>query len=172
MDIRAAQRPLKDRYRADPATARVTLTARGIEEEAPVACSVDLGRAVYQAQAHAGVGGDGTAACSGDLLLGALAACAQITCQMVAAAMGIPTQRIEAVAEGDLDLRGTLGTPGVPVGFQSVRLRLEVAAPEATGEQLAALEEKTERYCVVAQTLLQPPDLDVSLVAPAAGRGS
>ena len=98
------------------------------------------------------------AACSGDLLLGALAACAQLTCQMVATAMGIPTQRIEVVAEGDLDLRGTLGiAKDVPVGFEQIRVWLAVEAPEATEEQLAALREKTEQYCVVLQTLTQPP---------------
>lgn len=109
MDIRAMQRPLKDRYRQDPATSRITLTARGGQADAPIACSVDLGRAIYNAQAHQGVGGAGTGACSGDLLLGALAACAQITCQMVAAAMGIPTEGIDVRVEGDLDLQGTLG---------------------------------------------------------------
>ncbi|MGZ4399848.1 MAG: OsmC family protein [Gaiellaceae bacterium] len=165
MDLRAVQRPLKDGYKADPASARLTLSARGVQDDAPISCSVDLGRAIYAAQAHAGVGGAGTGACSGDLLLGALSACAQITCQMVAAAMDIPTQKIEAVVEGDLDLRGTLGTPEVPVGFQAIRLRLEVVAPEASAEQLAALAEKTERYCVVAQTLLQPPEVEFALVA-------
>jgi uncharacterized OsmC-like protein len=91
----------------------------------PVACSVDIGRAIYQAEAHRGVGGAGTGACSGDLLLGALATCAQITCQMVAAAMGIPTERIEVTVEGDLDLRGTLGiSKDVTVGFESIHLHL------------------------------------------------
>ncbi len=163
MDLRAAQRPLKDRYRRDPTAARITLHARGSEAGAPVACSVDLGRAVYAAQAHSGVGGSGTAACSGDLLLGALAACAQLTCQMVAAALGIRTARIEVVVEGELDLRGTLGiSKEVPVGFQDIRLRFEIDAPDATPEQLAALQEKTELYCVVMQTLRQPPPITVT----------
>src|SRR6188508_3486523 len=109
MDLRALQRPLKEQYRADPTTSRITLQARGTQTDAPISCSVDLGRAIYDAQAHAGVGGAGTGACSGDLLLGALAACAQITCQMVATAMGIPTEHIEVTVEGDLDLSGTLG---------------------------------------------------------------
>src|SRR3954470_22448705 len=109
MDLRTVQRPLKDQYRADPTTSRITLQARGSQTDAPIACSVDLGRAIYDAQAHTGVGGAGTGACSGDLLLGALAACAQITCQMVAAAMGIPTEKIDVTVEGDLDLAGTLG---------------------------------------------------------------
>jgi uncharacterized OsmC-like protein len=121
---------------------------------------VDIGRAVYEAEAHAGVGGMGTAACSGDLLLGALAACAQITCQMVASAMNIPTEKIEAVAEGDLDLAGTMGiSKEVPVGFENVRLTLQIKAPEATTEQLNSLQEKTEQYCVVMQTLTHPPNL-------------
>src|SRR5688500_3076269 len=158
MDLRALQRPLKDRYRADPTSSRITLRARGTQTDAPISCSVDLGRAIYDAQAHAGVGGAGTGACSGDLLLGALAACAQITCQMVATAMGIPTRRIEVIVEGDLDLRGTLGIArDVPIGFESIRTRFEIDAPEATPEQLAALREKTEQYCVVMQTLTQPP---------------
>src|SRR5215207_2874357 len=95
MDLRATQAPLKERYREDPETARVTLSADGSAAGAPISCSVDLGRAIYEAQAHVGVGGAGTAACSGDLLLGALAACAQLTCQMVATAMGLDTERIE-----------------------------------------------------------------------------
>ncbi len=109
LDIRSLQKPLKDQYRQDPASSVITLTARGTQTDAPISCSVDLGRQIYQAQAHKGVGGAGTGACSGDLLLGALAACAQITCQMVAAAMGIPTEGIDVTVEGDLDLKGTLG---------------------------------------------------------------
>ena len=162
MDLRTLQRPLKDQYRADPSTARITLQARGTQTDAPISCSVDLGRAIYDAQAHSGVGGAGTGACSGDLLLGALAACAQITCQMVATAMGIPTRRIEVTVEGDLDLRGTLGIArDIPIGFESIRTRFEIDAPDATPEQLAALQEKTEQYCVVMQTLKQPPALEM-----------
>ncbi len=160
MDLRSIQRPLKEKYRSEPGASRITLRARGGQTDTPIACSVDIGRAIYEAQAHSGVGGVGTAACSGDLLLGALAACAQITCQMVAEAMGVPTRRIEAVVEGDLDLRGTLGiSKEVPVGFESIRLRLDIDAPEATGQQLSALREKTEQYCVVLQTLARPPAL-------------
>ena len=163
-DVRSVQRPLKERYRGDPSAAQITLSARANEASAPTACSVDVGRAIQEAYAHAGVGGSATGACSGDLLLGALAACAQITCQLVAAAMGVPTNRIEVVAEGDLDLRGTLGVADdVPVGFERIRLRLEIDAPEATEEQLALLQEKTERYCVVMQTLVRPPALSVEL---------
>jgi uncharacterized OsmC-like protein len=160
MDLRSLQKPLKDQYRSDPSASRITLRAKGAQTDAPVSCSVDIGRAVYHAEAHKGVGGAGAGACSGDLLLGALAACAQITCQMVAAAMGITTERIEVTVEGDLDLRGTLGiSKDVPVGFESVRLHFDVAAPTATPEQIAGLREKTEQCCVVMQTLMRPPKL-------------
>src|ERR671936_57229 len=116
MDLKSVQKPLKEKYRSQPASSRITLTAKGAQTDVPIACSVDIGRAVYDAQAHKGVGGAGTSACSGDLLLGALAACAQITCQMVAAAMGIPIRNVEIFVEGDLDLRGTLGvSKDVPV---------------------------------------------------------
>src|ERR1700719_4041947 len=131
MDIRSVQKPLKDEYRKDPNKSRITLTARGGQTETPIACSVDIGRTIYQAQAHTGVGGTGTAACSGDLLLGALAACAQITCQMVATAMGIPFKQIEVEVEGDLDLRGTLGlSKDVPVGFETIHLHFDIDAPQ------------------------------------------
>jgi uncharacterized OsmC-like protein len=160
VDIRSLQKPLKEQYRTDPGASKITIRAKGGQTDAPIACSVDIGRAIYEAQAHQGVGGAGSGACSGDLLLGALAACAQITCQMVAAAMGIPTERIEVVVEGDLDLRGTLGiAKDVPVGFESIQLHFDVAAPKATPEQLHALREKTEQYCVVMQTLMKPPRL-------------
>src|SRR5947208_16484320 len=130
MDLRTTQAPLKEGYRADPEKARIRLSARAAEGDAPVACSVDVGRAIQQAQAHPGVGGPGTGACSGDLLLGALAACAQVTTQMVATSMGIPFERIEVVVEGDLDLRGTLGVAReVPGGFAAIRLRSEIDAP-------------------------------------------
>jgi len=161
MDLRTLQKPLKDKYRAQPKSSRITLTAKGAEAGAPIACSVDIGRAVYEAQAHSGVGGAGTAACSGDLLLGALAACAQVTCQMVATAMGVPTKSIAVTVEGDLDLSGTLGiSREVPVGFESIRLKFDVDAPDATPDQLRALAEKTEQYCVVMQTLSKPPAIE------------
>jgi uncharacterized OsmC-like protein len=160
MDIKSVQKPLKEQYRNDPTTSLVTLTAKGGQTETPLSCSVDIGRAIYQAEAHKGVGGAGSGACSGDLLLGALSACAQITCQMVAAAMGIPAEKIEVTVEGDLDLRGTLGIDkNLPVGFQRIQLRFNIVAPQATPDQLRALREKTEQYCVVMQTLLQPPSL-------------
>lgn len=161
MDIRSLQKPLKNQYRQDPASSVITLTARGTQTDVPISCSIDLGRQIYRAQAHKGVGGAGTGACSGDLLLGALAACAQITCQMVAAAMGIPTEGIDVTVEGDLDLKGTLGvSKEVPVGFQSIRAIFDIRAPQATPEQLSALREKTEQYCVVMQTLLHPPGIE------------
>ncbi len=161
MDIRSLQKPLKERYRSDPGASRITLRATGSQTGTPVACSVDIGRAIYQAQAHAGVGGAGTAACSGDLLLGALAACAQITCQMVAAAMGVPVESVNVTVEGDLDLSGTLGvSKTVPVGFEEIRARFDISARQATPEQLRALRDKTEQYCVVMQTLLKPPKVE------------
>jgi len=161
MDLREKQKPLKDRYREEPDAAKITLTARGSEGDEAVACSVDLGRAIQEAQAHVGVGGPGTAACSGDLLLGALAACAQVTCQMVATSMGIETESINVTVEGDLDLRGTLGVSReANVGFDAIRVSFDVEAPGASEEELASLIEKTERYCTVLQTLRNPPPIE------------
>ena len=152
------QKGLKKKYRSEPGSSRITLEAKASQQDTPVSCSVDIGRAVYESQAHAGVGGAGTAACSGDLLLGALAACAQVTCQMVAEAMGIETERIEVTVEGELDLAGTLGiSKDVPVGFESIRTTFDIEAPGATEEELNTLRRKTEQYCVVFQTLTRPP---------------
>ncbi len=163
MDIRSLQKPLKDQYRREPASSRITITAKGNETATPLSCSVDIGRALYEAQAHTGVGGAGTAACSGDLLIGALAACAQLTCQLVAKAMGVPTRHIEVTIQGDMDLQGTLGlSKEVPVGFQAIRAKFDIDAPEATPEQLKALQEKTEQYCVVFQTLVRPPKIETT----------
>jgi len=165
MDLRSTQAPLKDRYRSEPQAAQITLTARASEQEGPTACSVDLGRAIQEAQAHVGVGGAGTAACSGDMLLGALAACAQLTCQMVATAMEIDAERIEVVVDGDLDLRGTLGVDReVPAGFAAIRVRFEVDAPGEPSERIDSLITKTERYCTVLRTLLEPPPIERSVV--------
>ncbi len=161
MDIRSLQKPLKEKYRSEPGSSRITLTAKGGQTDTPLSCSVDIGRAIYQAEAHKGVGGAGTAACSGDLLLGALAACAQLTCQLVATAMGVPTQHIEVVVDGDMDLSGTLGiSKDVEVGFEAIRVKFDIDAPQATPEQLKSLQEKTEQYCVVFQTLVRPPKID------------
>jgi uncharacterized OsmC-like protein len=167
MDIRSLQKPLKERYRRDPESSRITLTAKGAETSTPLACSVDIGRAIYNPEAHKGVGGTGTAACSGDLLLGALAACAQLTCQLVATAMGVPVQHIEVMVSGDLDLQGTLGiSKEVPVGFEAIRVQFNLDAPQATAEQLRTLREKTEQYCVVLQTMLHPPRIATRWSAP------
>src|SRR2546423_1231369 len=164
MDLRSVQRPLKEKYRSDPDASRITLSAQGGQTATPMACSVDIGRAIYQAQAHSGVGGAGTAACSGDLLVGALAACAQLTCQMVATAMGLEVRSIETTVESDLDLRGTLGLDrDVGAGFWALRLRFVVDAPGASEDDLDALLRKTERYCTVAQTLMSPPGLSVEM---------
>lgn len=163
MDIRSLQKPLKEQYRREPASSRITVSAKGSETATPLACSVDIGRAIYQAEAHQGVGGSGMAACSGDLLMGALAACAQVTCQLVAKAMGVPTKKIEVTVSGDMDLQGTLGiSKEVPVGFAAIRVQFQIEAPEATAEQLKALREKTEQYCVVLQTMEHPPKIETS----------
>ena len=161
MDVRSLQKPLKEQYRREPASSQITLTAKGSQTNTPLGCSIDIGRAIYQAEAHNGVGGPGSAACSGDLLLGALAACAQLTCQLVATAMGVPTKRIEVTVSGELDLQGTLGmSKTVPVGFETINVKFDIDAPQATSEQLQALHEKTEQYCVVLQTLLKPPKIE------------
>lgn len=118
------------------------------------------------AQAHQAVGGPGTGACSDDLLLGALAACARITCHMVASAMGIEPRRIEVAVEGDLELRRTLGVDrDAQVGFEAIRLRLEVKAPDASADELEGLRVKTERYCTGLQTSTQPPAIAAEVVA-------
>ena len=160
MDIRSLQKPLKEQYRRDPESSRITLTAKGTETATPLACSVDIGHAIHQAEAHKGVGGTGTAACSGDLLIGALAACAQLTCQLVATAMGVPTRHIEVTVSGDMDLQGTLGiSKEVAVGFEAIHVQFNLDAPQTTAEQLRTLQEKTEQYCVVLQTMLHPPEI-------------
>jgi uncharacterized OsmC-like protein len=150
------QKPLKEKYRSEPGSSRITLRARGSQTDAPISCPVDIGRAVYEAQAHA---------CSGDLLLGPLAACARVTCQMVAEAMRIETERIEVEVEGDLDLAGTLDvSKDAPVGFERIRTRFGIVAPDATEEQLEGLRRKTEQYCSVFQTLVRPPELETEWV--------
>ena len=162
MDLRSVQKPLKDKYRSEPESSKITMSAKSSQTDTPVSCSVDIGRAVYAAEAHAGVGGAGTAACSGDLLLGALAACAQVTCQMVAEAMGIETRKIEVTAEGEMDLAGTLGiSKEAPVGFERITTHFDIEAPDASDEQLENLRKKTEQYCVVMQTLKDAPELEV-----------
>ena len=163
MDLRAIQKPLKEKYRSDPDSSRITLRAHSDQADTPIACSIAVGEKILEAQAHSGVGGPGTAACSGDLLLGALAACAQLTCQLVATAMGIPFKHIRVEVEGEMDLSGTLGiSKEVPVGFQNIHARFDINAPDATPDQLAALKEKTEQYCVVMQTLVNPPTIQTT----------
>lgn len=158
MTLREIQEPIKARYRTEPGAAQITLRATGTMADGAMSCSVDLGRALYAARAHPGVGGSGSAACSGDLLLGALAACAQLTCQMVAANMGLEGVAVSVTVEGDLDLRGTLGTADVPVGFEAIRVRFGLSG-DVPAERLDKLKERTERYCVVLQTLLAPPPI-------------
>src|SRR6185503_637136 len=109
MDLRAIQKPLKEKYRSDPNSSRITLRAQSDQTDTPIACSIEVGEKILEAQAHSGVGGPGTAACSGDLLLAALAGCAQLTCQLVATAMCIPFEHIRVEVEGEMDLSGTLG---------------------------------------------------------------
>ena len=168
MSLREIQQPIKDRYRDEPDAARITLRATGASLEGAMSCSVDIGRALYEAEAHPGVGGPGSAACSGDLLLGALAACAQLTCQMVAANMGLANMSISVSVEGDLDLRGTLGTPDIPVGFEAIRVQFAMDG-DIEPDRLERLKDRTERYCVVLQTLLSPPTIDSHWVVSRGG---
>jgi len=159
-DLRSIQKPLKDQFRASPQSAQIMLVARGRQTTSPLVCLVDVGNTVYQAEAHQGVGGAGMAVSSGDLFLAALAACAQITCQMVAASMGMPVDEIGVTVEGDLDLRGALGiSPDAPVGFEEIRVYFDVKAPQATEDQQHKLRERTEQHCLVMQTLLRSPTI-------------
>lgn len=156
IDLRAEQDPLKSAYEQRPEAARITLTATGSGQDDVRACRVDIGRAIYAAELHEGAGGPGAGACSGDLLLGALAACAQLTAQAVAANFGVDVD-IAVEASGDLDLRGTQGVDkDIPVGFEEIRLDISVDG-ELDADTEAALQRVTERYCVVFQTLVSPP---------------
>ena len=159
--LRAVQAPLKERYRADPSAAVVTLRAEG-RVGAGVTCSVETGRALVEAGLHPATGGSGASACSGDMLLQALAACAGVTLAAVATAKGIALAAGVVRAEGDLDFRGTLGVDReAPVGFRAIRLafELESDADDAALDELIAI---TERYCVVLQTLRATPPVEVS----------
>ncbi|MPY94189.1 MAG: OsmC family peroxiredoxin [Acidimicrobiia bacterium] len=159
--LRALQSPFKDRYRVEPEAAVVTLTAEGELGEG-VSCSVETGRALVEAGLHPATGGDGLAACSGDMLLQALAACAGVTLRAVSTSLGITVHRGTVHVDGDLDFRGTLGVDKeAPVGFTDIRLRFDLET-DADEEQLATLQRLTERYCVVYQTLLHTPPIDVS----------
>jgi uncharacterized OsmC-like protein len=160
--LRAMQEPFKNRYREDPGAAMVTLRADGDLEGDGLACSVQTGQALVRAGLHPATGGDGLAACSGDMLLQALVACAGVTLRAVATALDIPLDGGSVHAEGDLDFRGTLGVSrDAPVGFGEIRLRFELDT-DATDDQLDALLRLTERYCVVYQTLARSPRLSVA----------
>jgi uncharacterized OsmC-like protein len=160
--LRASQSPLKDRYRAEPEAALVTLCAEG-ELGDGIACSVHTGRAIAEAGLHPASGGDGSLLCSGDMLLEALVACAGVTLRAVATSLEIPIRAGTVRAEGEIDFRGTLGVDrDAPVGFRSVRLSFEIDS-DADQEQLNTLERLTERYCVVYQTLAGSPVLSTSL---------
>jgi uncharacterized OsmC-like protein len=162
-DLRALQAPLKQQYRDDPARAVVTLKASGRLDGAGVSCRVETGRVIVEAGLHPATGGTGLQACSGDMLLEALVACAGVTLRAVATALDIPVRDGTVYAEGDLDFRGTLGvTKEVSVGFQKIRLRFELDS-DASPEQLDSLLKLTERYCVVLQTLRSPPVITASL---------
>ncbi len=161
-ELRAVQAPLKTRYREEPAAAQLTLEARGTLGAEAVTCQVATGQALVEAGLHPATGGDGLSACSGNMLLEALVACAGVTLRAVATALEIPLHGGTVIAEGDLDFRGTLGvSKEAPVGFRTIRLRFDLDTP-ATAEQLATLFKLTERYCVVYQTLRQSPQLAVS----------
>ena len=161
-DLRAQQAPLKEKYRVAPDAAFVTLHAEGRLGEG-VACRVDTGRALVEAGLHPATGGSGVQACSGDLLLQALVACAGVTLSAVATALDIPIQEGRLRAEGDLDFRGTLGVSReAAVGFSEIRLQFELEST-ASSEQLAKLIELTERYCVVLQTLRSPVNVIATL---------
>ncbi len=160
-DLRSVQAPLKERYREDPDAALVTLSAQGRIGEG-VSCRIETGKALVVAGLHPATGGSGQTACSGDMLLEALVACAGVTLNAVATALGIELRDATLRAEGDLDVRGTLGlSKEVPVGLQNIRLQFTLDT-DASEEQLATLLRLTERYCVVYQTLARPPALAVT----------
>lgn len=167
-DLRALQVPLKERYRSEPSAGLITLKAEGqIGDQ--ITCSVQTGKALVEAGLHPATGGNGTFACSGDMLLQALAACAGVTMAAVATSIGIDLRGGTVRAEGDLDFRGTLGvSKEVPVGFQHIRLQFELDT-DASEEQLATLRRLSERYCVVYQTLRQPPSIEISVNGQTAG---
>ena len=150
--LKALQAPIKERYKKDPAAAVITLRAQGRIGEG-IACRVDTGKALVEAGLHPATGGSGLQACSGDMLLEALVACAGVTLRAVATALGIGLRNAKLTAEGDLDFRGTLGVAkDAPVGFREIRLKLDLES-DASEEQLKKLLELTERYCVVMQTI-------------------
>ena len=161
-ELKAIQGPLKEKYRQDPQSALITLRAEG--RAAGLVCKVETGKALVEAGLHPATGGDGIAACSGDMLLEALVACAGVTLRAVATAIGVEVQDARIRAEGDLDFRGTLGVAkDVPVGFTSIRLEFDLDT-SASEEQAATLLKLTERYCVVLQTLRSAPQVTARIV--------
>lgn len=160
-ELSELQAPLKTRYRQDPEQALVTLRAAGDLGEG-IACKIDTGRALVEAGLHPATGGDGSQACSGDMLLEALAACAGVTLRAVATAFGVDLRSGRVVAEGDIDFRGTLGVAkDAPVGFKEIRLRFEVES-DADSTAVSKVIAVTERYCVVLQTIRTGPPMIVS----------
>ena len=160
-ELKALQAPIKERYKKEPAKALITLRAQGRMGEG-IACHVDTGRALIEAGLHPATGGSGLQACSGDMLLEALVACAGVTLKAVATALGVNLRDAKLTAEGDLDFRGTLGVAKeAPVGFREIRLKFDLES-DASEEQLKKLVELTERYCVVMQTIRNTPPVVVS----------
>ena len=167
-DLRTLQAPLKNRYRAEPGAARITLRAQGSLDASSIACKVETGRALAIAGLHPASGGNGLELCSGDMLLEALVACAGVTLKAVATALGLTLRSGEVSAEGDLDFRGTLGVDKqAPVGFSDIRLKFALDT-DATPDELDTLLKLTERYCVVLQTINRSPAIEASIVRAAA----
>ena len=163
-ELRTLQAPLKQQYKDQPEAAVVTLKAQSWIGEG-ITCKVETGKALVEAGLHPATGGDGLSACSGDMLLEALAACAGVTLGAVATSIGVALRDATISAEGDLDFRGTLAVAkDAPVGFKNIRLNFDVDS-DATSEQLATLLKLTERYCVVFQTIASAPDISVSCQA-------
>ena len=161
-DLKALQAPLKSAYRDNPPSAVITLDAEGVLGEENISCKVDTGKALVEAGLHPATGGDGSFACSGDMLLQALVACAGVTLKAVATALGIELRGGKVRAEGDLDFRGTLGVDkSTPVGFRDIRLKFQLDS-DASEEQLESLLKLTERYCVVFQTLKNSPNIKLA----------
>jgi uncharacterized OsmC-like protein len=161
-ELRAMQAPIKQKYKENPNAAVVTLRAEGRIGEG-IACRVDTGRALVEAGLHPATGGNGLQACSGDMLLEALVACAGVTLKAVATAIGVELRDATVRAEGDLDFRGTLGVAkDAPVGFREIRLRFDLDT-DAPAEQKKKLVELTERYCVVLQTIRRAPEITIAM---------
>jgi uncharacterized OsmC-like protein len=161
-DLRHLQAPLKDKYRTAPEAAVITLKAQGTLGDESLSCKVETGKALVEAGLHPATGGDGSLACSGDMLLEALVACAGVTLKAVATAIGVSIRSGTVRAEGELDFRGTLGVDKTAaVGFKDIRLGFDLDT-DASAEQLATLQKLTERYCVIYQTLRNPPQIAVS----------